>query len=96
MSARIVYHVARADFLERVRSYKFLIILALMIVVAYLFAPASGASYVTIDLEGYRGLYNSAWIGASFALLSFSTGPLLPWGTGRAWRPRGSTTSGNQ
>ena len=70
MKIRVLYHVARADFLERVRGYTFLIVLGVMIAVAYLFVPAAGASYVTIDLDGYRGVYNSAWIGASVAFLT--------------------------
>jgi hypothetical protein len=41
-----------------------------MIVVAYLFVPTPDASYVTIDLDGYRGVYNSAWIGAAVAMLA--------------------------
>jgi hypothetical protein len=69
MTTRVLYQIARADFLERVRGYKFLVILGSMVVVAYLFVPVAGANYVTIDLAGYRGVYNSAWIGASVALL---------------------------
>jgi hypothetical protein len=41
-----------------------------MIVVAYLFVPTPDASYVTIDIDGYRGVYNSAWIGAAVAMLA--------------------------
>ena len=69
MSARVLYQIMRADFLERVRGYKFLVILGLMVAVAYGFVPEAGAGYVTIDLDGYRGVYDSAWIGASVALL---------------------------
>lgn len=69
MSGHAVYHIVKADFLERVRGYKFLVILGLMVLVSYLFVPKPNASYVTIDLDGYRGIYNSAWIGASVALL---------------------------
>ncbi len=69
MTLRVLYQTMRADFLERVRSYQFLIVLGLMVAVVYLFVPTPGADYVTIDLEGYRGIYNSAWIGGSVAML---------------------------
>ena len=70
MTFRVLYHVARADFLERIRGYRFLIVLGLVIAVAFLFVPQEGANYITIDLDGYRGVYNSAWVGGSVALLS--------------------------
>ena len=69
MTAYVLYQAARADFLERVRSYRFLLLLALMVAVAYLFIPTEGVRYITIDLDGYRGVYNSAWVGASVAML---------------------------
>ncbi len=69
-SGRLLFRLAWADFLERARRYSFLIALGLMIVVAYLFVPTPDASYVTIDLDGYRGVYNSAWIGAAVAMLA--------------------------
>ncbi len=70
MTLRVLYHVARADLLERVRGYRFLIVLGLAIVAAFLFVPADEASYVTLDLDGYRGVYDSAWIGAMVGLMS--------------------------
>ena len=69
-SGRLLFRLAWADFLERARRYSFLITLGLMIVVAYLFIPTVDASYVTIDIDGYRGVYNSAWIGAAVAMLT--------------------------
>ena len=69
-AARTLYHLTLGDFLERLRRYSFLVALALMIAIAYLFVPSSDASYVTIDLDGYRGIYNSAWIGAAVAMLT--------------------------
>jgi hypothetical protein len=69
-SGRLLFRLAWADFLERSRRTSFLITLGLMIVVAYLFVPTPDASYVTIDLDGYRGVYNSAWIGAAVAMLA--------------------------
>ena len=69
-TARVLYHLARADFLERARRYSFLITIAVTIGAGYFFVPPIGASYVTLDLGGYRGVYNSAWVGGVVALLT--------------------------
>ncbi|MEK3687715.1 Tat pathway signal protein [Paenibacillus sp. FSL R10-2736] len=65
---RTISYIARADFLERIRQYAFLVILGLTLLAAYFFVPAAEAAYVTLDLDGYRGIYNSAWIGGSLAI----------------------------
>ena len=57
---RVLYHMAKADFLERVRRYSFLLILAGALYMAYA-VIAEKVSVVVGD--GYRGVYNSAWIG---------------------------------
>ncbi|MCK5699645.1 MAG: hypothetical protein KAI29_00765, partial [Cyclobacteriaceae bacterium] len=62
-----VYHIARADFLQRIRSYNFLIALGACIFLIYSFVPALDAGYVMVSLGNYRGLYNSAWIGGMVA-----------------------------
>lgn len=67
---RILYHLMRADFLERVRRYSFLITLGMTIFAGYVFVPSVDADYVTLDLGGYRGVYDSAWIGSMVALLT--------------------------
>lgn len=62
--------VALADFLERSRQYNYMVTLVVMLWVAWIFMPAKDAGYVTIDLDGWRGVYNSAWVGTSVALLT--------------------------
>jgi len=58
-----LYHLIRADFLERVRRYSFLLVLALT---GYLgFAINRGDFY--LELDGYRGVLNSAWVGGMMA-----------------------------
>lgn len=64
--ARVIYHLARADFLERVRRYSFLIMLGLAVFLGYQVA----AGNVTMRLDVYRGVFNSAWVGSMMALLS--------------------------
>lgn len=66
----VVYHLMRADFLERIRRYSFLVTLGLTIVAAYAYVPPSTANYLTLGLGNYRGVYNSAWIGSAVALLT--------------------------
>jgi hypothetical protein len=72
-SLRAVYYLARADFLQRTRSYGFLITLGMMLYVAYVFVPPNHSSYSTMSISGHRGLYNSAYLGSLMALL------ISPW-----------------
>jgi hypothetical protein len=69
-AVRLLYHLARADFLERARRYSFLITLGLTILAAYVYVPPPDANYLTLGLGSYRGVYNSAWIGCAVAVLS--------------------------
>jgi len=64
-SARVLYHMVRADFLERVRRYSFLLTLAGALWVAY--GVATEEVWIVVG-NGYRGVYNSAWIGALMAI----------------------------
>ncbi len=66
MNPRIIYHVARADFLERTRSYGFLLTLAAMALIVYQTAQGN----VTLQVDRYRGIFNSAWLGAMMALIT--------------------------
>jgi hypothetical protein len=68
-SLRALYHLARADFLQRTRSYGFLITLVVTLYVAYFFIPPNHSSYATMQIAGHRGLYNSAYLGSLMALL---------------------------
>jgi MYXO-CTERM domain-containing protein len=60
-SPRMLYHMVRADFLERVRRYSFLLTLAAALYLAY--GVAAEKIWIVVG-NGYRGVYNSAWIGA--------------------------------
>ncbi len=65
-----ITRLALADFRERTRRFSFIITLAFALYSAYLFTPPNDSSYVTLQLEGFRGIYNSAWIGALVAIMS--------------------------
>ena len=61
--ARILLYLARADFLERIRQYSFLFVLAATTYLGYSFYRGD----VYLELDGYRGLMNSAWAGGMMA-----------------------------
>ncbi|MBI5868690.1 MAG: ABC transporter permease [candidate division Zixibacteria bacterium] len=67
---RVIYQMARADFLERIRRFSFVVTLVITVISAYIFVPETGANYTTLDLGGHRGVYNSAWVGAQVAMLT--------------------------
>lgn len=69
-AARALYHLMRADFLERVRSGGFLIVLAVTVFAAYMFAPPYGSSYATLVIGGHRGYYNSPWVGTLYGVVA--------------------------
>jgi len=64
--ARIIYHLARADFLERVRRYSFLIMLGLAAFLGYQVAIGN----ISVQLKEYRGEFNSAWVGSMMSLVT--------------------------
>lgn len=63
---RVFYHLLRADFLERVRRYGFLVTLALAVYLGY----AVGAGQIKLWVGGVRGIYNSAWVGALMSMVA--------------------------
>lgn len=58
-----MYPIIKADYLQRTRSYSFLITLAVTVFMAYSFIPDHNARYTTLNASGYMGVYNSAWVG---------------------------------
>ena len=68
MSARILAALAVADFRERARRAAYLVTLAAAIVLGYLALPPASSLYVVMNAGGYRGIYNSAYVGMATAL----------------------------
>ncbi|HTR24640.1 MAG TPA: hypothetical protein VMI10_11705 [Terriglobales bacterium] len=66
MKARVLYHLVRADFLERVRRYNFLVTLAFAVYLGY--CAATGK--IVVRLDEYRGVFNSAWVGCAMTLVA--------------------------
>jgi hypothetical protein len=71
---RALYAIMWAGYLNKVRTYRFLVVLVLTIILGYIFVPAADANYVTLGWGSsttfYRGVYDSAWIGALVAMLT--------------------------
>jgi hypothetical protein len=63
-SLRVLYHLARADFLERIRRYSFLVTLIAAVYLGY----AVIVGDMSLSLGKYRGVYNSAWVGLQMAM----------------------------
>lgn len=61
---RQLYAIARADLLDRVRRYSYLVTLGGTLYFAYLV----NAGNVRLAIHGQRGIFNSAWIGTLMAL----------------------------
>ncbi len=64
-SGRVLWHLLRADFLERLRRYSFLVTLAATVWLGYLV----GTGKLGIWVGGTRGVLNSAWIGTTMAMV---------------------------
>ncbi|MEO3748551.1 hypothetical protein [Plantactinospora sp. B5E13] len=60
--------LALADFRDRVRRPAYAVTLLAAVGLGYLAAPAADARWVILDLAGYRGIYDSAYVGAVIAL----------------------------
>ena len=67
---RSVYHLMRADLLERVRRYSFLVVMVLTVFAGYAFVPSYGAPYTSFVIGSHRGFYNSPWVGTLFAVVA--------------------------
>ncbi|MBK6426355.1 MAG: hypothetical protein IPF82_09210, partial [Blastocatellia bacterium] len=67
-TAGTLYHMARADFLERVRRRSFLLVLAASVWLGY----AVAVGIVEVRLDRWRGAFNSAWAGGAMAIVCTS------------------------
>lgn len=69
-AARAVWHLALADFRDRVRSGGFLVVLGITVFAAYMFVPPYGSPYATLVLGNHRGFYNSPWVGTVYGVVA--------------------------
>jgi hypothetical protein len=68
VSAGALTALALADFRERTRRPGYLVTLGTAIVLGYLALPPGSSLYVIMNAGGYRGTYNSAYVGTAAAL----------------------------
>jgi hypothetical protein len=68
MIARVPAALAVADFRERTRRYAYLVTLAAAVVLGFLAVPPASSLYVIMNAGGYRGIYNTAYVGTATAL----------------------------
>jgi hypothetical protein len=64
--SRVLFHMVRADFLERIRRYSFLLTLGFSVYLGY----AMFAGQINMQLGSYHGVANSAWLGSVVGLVS--------------------------
>jgi hypothetical protein len=62
----VLWHLVKADFLTRVRRTSFLVTLAFAVFLGY----QTFIGNVTLQLDDYRGVYNSAWVGALMGVVT--------------------------
>jgi hypothetical protein len=66
-----------ADFKQRTRQQSYIVALLAMSVLTLLFFPSPDAQYQTLVINGYRGIYNSAWLGVCLAMLNVLFLPII-------------------
>lgn len=66
-----------ADLRQRTRQQSYLVTLLVMALLAVLFFPGPQSQYQTLVINGYRGIYNSAWLGVCLALLNTLFLPII-------------------
>lgn len=62
--------IIKADYLQRTRSYIFIIILVVSVFFAISFVPNTNASYTTVRIGNFVGVNNAAWIGHTTAIMT--------------------------
>lgn len=67
---KFLFALIKYDYLQRTRSYTFLITLCASLAIAYTFVPAPDANYSTMRIGDYIGEYNSAWFGYVTAIMT--------------------------
>lgn len=72
-----LFHTFKADYKNRIRQQSYSLTLLCMAVLTLLFFPSVDAGYQTVLINDYRGIYNSAWMGASLAILNVCFLPLI-------------------
>lgn len=62
--------IVQGNYLQYIRSYSFLLVIAISLYISFSFIPSPKANYTTIRFGSYSGAYNATWIGLVTAILS--------------------------
>ena len=62
--------IIKADYLQRTRSYIFIVTLVVSVFFAISFVPNANASYTTVRIGNFVGFNNAAWIGHTTAIMA--------------------------
>ncbi|MGA5818570.1 hypothetical protein ACPC54_12025 [Kitasatospora sp. NPDC094028] len=68
MTVRLLVGLAVGDFRDRVRRPAYAVTLLAAVGLGYLAVPDAGSRWVIMDVGGYRGVYNSPYVGVVTAL----------------------------
>jgi len=82
MKPYIIYHVFRADFLERTRRFSFMALCAAVMILVFFSVPDVNAPFVSICIEPYifRQGSNATWIPITISLCSGILFPIIGFG----------------
>ena len=69
--------IIKADYLQRTRSSNFWFTIMIFVVATVFMFPSPSSNYAVVDISGYRGIYNSAWMGATLAMINSMMLPLF-------------------
>lgn len=75
--SNVLFASIKADFKQRIRQSSFPVTLLVMALLAVLFFPAPTSEYQTLLINGYRGIYNSAWVGLCLVSLNVVFLPII-------------------
>lgn len=64
------YYFVTFRVLKQIRSYAFLLVIAISIFLSYFSVPSAEAGYEVLYIGGVRGVYNSEWLGGMVSILS--------------------------
>lgn len=69
----IIYEIAYANILEKMRKQSFIYIVLIIAIISIFFLPSTNGKFGALSFDGYRGIYNSSWVGAVMAILTSIT-----------------------
>ncbi len=70
MNYKTIARIAYTNVIHKSRKYSFLCTVGLCIVLSIMYLPSDNSIINVLNFNGYRGIYNSSWIGSGVALLT--------------------------